>query len=140
MTVSIELYCTTKCSAMMTETWNGKDLNTKLRRMARIRKSMLSVSCCCWMESWTEVEVVEEEEKEELNLDEEGFGVEVEVEEVEDVEAEEREAVLEVINVFNWEDLRIWKSDKEEARRDREEEIKPEDGSSKVSIVCIVSP
>jgi len=92
------------------------------------------------MESWTEVEVVEEEEKEELNLDEEGFGVEVEVEEVEDVEAEEREAVLEVINVFNWEDLRIWKSDKEEARRDREEEIKPEDGSSKVSIVCIVSP
>ena len=95
------------------------------------------------MESWTEVEVeVEEEEKEEMNLDldEEGFGVEVEVEEVEDVEAEEREAVLEVINVFNWEDLRIWKSDKEEARRDREEEIKPEDGSSKVSIVCIVSP
>ena len=92
------------------------------------------------MESWTEVEVVEEEEKEELNLDGEGFGVEVEVEEVEDVEAEEREAVLEVINVFNWEDLRIWKSDKEEARRDREEEIKPEDGSSKVSIVCIVSP
>ena len=92
------------------------------------------------MESWTEVEVVEEEEKEELNLDEEGFGVEVEVEEVEDVEAEEREAVLEVINVFNWEDLRMWKSDKEEARRDREEEIKPEDGSSKVSIVCIVSP
>ena len=92
------------------------------------------------MESWTEVEVVEEEEKEELNLDEEGFGDAVEVEEVEDVEAEEREAVLEVINVFNWEDLRIWKSDKEEARRDREEEIKPEDGSSKVSIVCIVSP
>ena len=36
-----------------------------------------------------------------LDLDEEGFGVEVEVEEVEDVEAEEREAVLEVINVFN---------------------------------------
>jgi len=92
------------------------------------------------MESWTEVEVVEEEEKEELNLDEEGFGDAVEVEEVEDVEAEEREAVLEVINVFNWEDLRIWKSDKEEARRDREEEIKPEDASSKVSIVCIVSP
>ena len=124
----------------MTETWNGKDWNTKLRRMARIRKSTLSLLDCCWMESWTEVEVVEEEEKEELNLDEEGFGVEVEVEEVEDVEAEEREAVLEVINVFNWEDLRIWKSDKEEARRDREEEIKPEDASSKVSIVCIVSP
>lgn len=88
------------------------------------------------MESWTEVEV----EEEEMNLDEEGFGDDVEVEEVEDVEAEEREAVLEVINVFNWEDLRMWKSDKEEARRDREEEIKPEDGSSKVSIVCIVSP